>query len=54
VAVPDDGVTDLLENVRRDATAGAQPMHDDEFTRMSTEGFTSQLAKLDKRFGLAA
>jgi len=31
-----------------------QPMHDDEFTRMSTEGFTSQLAKLDKRFGQAA
>ena len=27
------------------------PMHDDEFTRMSTMGFTSQLTKLDKRFG---
>jgi hypothetical protein len=26
------------------------PMHTDEFTRMSTLGFTSQLAKLDKRF----
>ena len=26
------------------------PMHDDEFTRMSTMGFTSQLTKLDKRF----
>jgi uncharacterized protein YndB with AHSA1/START domain len=28
-----------------------EPMHDEEFTRMSTMGFTSQLAKLDKRFG---
>jgi hypothetical protein len=27
------------------------PMHDDEFTKMSTMGFTSQLTKLDKRFG---
>jgi uncharacterized protein YndB with AHSA1/START domain len=27
------------------------PMHDDEFTRMSTMGFTSQLTKLDRRFG---
>jgi len=27
------------------------PMHDDEFTRMSTMGFTSQLSKLDRRFG---
>jgi len=26
------------------------PMHDEEFTRMSTMGFTSQLTKLDKRF----
>src|SRR5262245_33534087 len=26
------------------------PMHNAEFTRMSTMGFTSQLAKLDKRF----
>jgi hypothetical protein len=26
-------------------------MHDDEFTRMQIEGFTSQLTKLDKRFG---
>jgi uncharacterized protein YndB with AHSA1/START domain len=26
------------------------PMHDEEFTRMSTMGFTSQLKKLDKRF----
>ena len=26
------------------------PMHDDEFTRMSTMGFTSQLSKLDRRF----
>jgi uncharacterized protein YndB with AHSA1/START domain len=27
------------------------PMHDEEMTRMSTMGFTSQLSKLDKRFG---
>jgi uncharacterized protein YndB with AHSA1/START domain len=27
------------------------PMHNEEFTRMSTMGFTSQLTKLDKRFG---
>lgn len=27
------------------------PMHDEEFTRMSAMGFTSQLTKLDKRFG---
>jgi uncharacterized protein YndB with AHSA1/START domain len=26
------------------------PMHDDELTRMSTEGFTSQLTKVDRRF----
>lgn len=26
-------------------------MHDDEFTKMQTMGFTSQLTKLDKRFG---
>ena len=26
------------------------PMHDEEFTRMSILGFTSQLTKLDKRF----
>jgi len=26
------------------------PMHNEEFTKMSTEGFTSQLRKLDKRF----
>ena len=26
------------------------PMHDDEFTRMSRIGFTSQLTKLDRRF----
>ena len=30
-----------------------QPMHDEEFTRMQKEGFTSQLAKLDKRYGAA-
>ena len=28
-----------------------EPMHADEFTRMSAEGFTSQLSKLDARFG---
>jgi uncharacterized protein YndB with AHSA1/START domain len=27
------------------------PMHNDEFTKMQTMGFTSQLTKLDKRFG---
>jgi uncharacterized protein YndB with AHSA1/START domain len=27
-----------------------QPMHSDEFTRMSVEGFTSQLTKLNRRF----
>jgi uncharacterized protein YndB with AHSA1/START domain len=27
------------------------PMHDEEFTRMSTMGFTSQLTKLEKRLG---
>ena len=27
------------------------PMHDEEFTRMSAMGFTSQLTKLDQRFG---
>src|SRR5262245_717146 len=27
------------------------PMHDEEFTKISTMGFTSQLTKLDKRFG---
>jgi len=26
-------------------------MHDDEFTKMQTMGFTSQLTKLDRRFG---
>lgn len=26
-------------------------LHSDEFTKMSTEGFTSQLGKLDRRFG---
>jgi uncharacterized protein YndB with AHSA1/START domain len=28
-----------------------QPLHDEEFTRMSKMGFTSQVAKLDGRFG---
>lgn len=27
------------------------PMHNPEFTKMQKEGFTSQLTKLDKRFG---
>jgi hypothetical protein len=27
------------------------PMHDEQFTRMSKMGFMSQLTKLDKRFG---
>jgi hypothetical protein len=27
------------------------PMHDESFTKISTMGFTSQLTKLDKRFG---
>lgn len=27
-----------------------EPMHDEEFTRMSAVGFTSQLTKLDQRF----
>jgi len=27
------------------------PMHEEEFTRMSTVGFMSQLTKLDERFG---
>jgi uncharacterized protein YndB with AHSA1/START domain len=27
-----------------------EPMHNEEFTKMSTMGFTSQLTKLDKRF----
>ena len=30
------------------------PMHNEEFTKMSTMGFTSQLRKLDKRFGSPA
>ena len=27
------------------------PMHDEEFTKMLMEGFSSQLSKLDKRYG---
>jgi uncharacterized protein YndB with AHSA1/START domain len=27
------------------------PMHDDQFTGMQLEGFTSQLSKLDRRYG---
>jgi uncharacterized protein YndB with AHSA1/START domain len=27
------------------------PMHDEEFSKMQAEGFTSQLTKLDRRFG---
>ena len=37
------------ENVRMVVTL--DPMHDEELTRMSTMGFTSQLTKLDRRFG---
>jgi len=37
------------ENVRMVVTL--QPMHDEETTRMSTLGFTSQLTKVEKRFG---
>jgi len=39
------------ESVRMVVTLA--PMHDEEFTKMSTLGFTSQLAKLDKRFKLS-
>ena len=28
------------------------PMHDEEFTKMATQGFASQLSKLDKRYGV--
>ena len=28
------------------------PMHDEEFTKMQTAGFTSQLSKLDRRYGV--
>jgi uncharacterized protein YndB with AHSA1/START domain len=37
------------ESVRMVVTL--DPMHDQEFTKMSTMGFTSQLTKLDRRFG---
>jgi uncharacterized protein YndB with AHSA1/START domain len=37
------------ESVRMVVTL--DPMHDEQFTRMSTLGFTSQLTKLDKRLG---
>jgi uncharacterized protein YndB with AHSA1/START domain len=37
------------ESVRMAITL--DPMHDEELTKMTTMGFTSQLAKLDKRFG---
>jgi uncharacterized protein YndB with AHSA1/START domain len=39
----------LGESVRMVVTL--DPMHDEEFTKMSTMGFTSQLTKLDRRFG---
>lgn len=39
----------LSESVRMVITL--DPMHDEEFTKMSTMGFTSQLTKLDRRFG---
>jgi uncharacterized protein YndB with AHSA1/START domain len=28
------------------------PMHDEDFSKMQAEGFTSQLSKLDKRYGI--
>jgi hypothetical protein len=37
------------ETVRMVVTLG--PMHNEEFTQMQKEGFTSQLSKLDKRYG---
>ncbi|MBV8824787.1 MAG: SRPBCC domain-containing protein [Bradyrhizobiaceae bacterium] len=37
------------ESVRMVVTL--EPLHDEEFTRMSIMGFTSQLTKLDRRFG---
>ena len=37
------------ESVRMVVTL--DPMHSEEFTKMSTMGFTSQLRKLDRRFG---
>jgi uncharacterized protein YndB with AHSA1/START domain len=40
------------ESVRMVVTL--DPMHDEEFTKMQTMGFTSQLSKLDKRFGWEA
>jgi uncharacterized protein YndB with AHSA1/START domain len=40
------------EQVRMVVTLGA--MHDAEFTKMQLEGFTSQLGKLDQRYGWKA
>ena len=40
------------ESVRMVVTL--DPMHDEEFTKMQTMGFTSQLTKLDQRFGREA
>jgi uncharacterized protein YndB with AHSA1/START domain len=40
--------TSVGESVRMVVTLDA--MHNDEFTKMQKEGFTSQLTKLDKRF----
>jgi hypothetical protein len=37
------------ESVRMVVTLGA--LHSQEFTNMSVEGFTSQLGKLDQRYG---
>jgi uncharacterized protein YndB with AHSA1/START domain len=37
------------ESVRMVVTL--DPMHNEEFTKMQREGFTSQLSKLDKRYG---
>ncbi len=39
----------LAESVRM--VISLEPMHDQEFTKRSTMGFTSQLTKLDRRFG---
>jgi len=35
-------------------TVTLDPMHDEELTKRSVMGFTSQLAKLDRRFGAAS
>ena len=42
-------LTPVRDSVRMVVTLDA--MHSDEFTKMQKEGFTSQLTKLDRRFG---